>query len=143
MRDHVRFRSARFKPTKPEDEQVNPGRYGEELAAWLSEQLSASGASEPQAEDWGWFLTFDAPAKALFLGCGNVAGENDHWVIFLRERTGFLAKLIGRSGAESDAKRRVIVALDAALRAEASVSEIEWFSEGPDRQELDHASHPE
>lgn len=43
MRTHVRFRSELFPPRRPEAEQVNPGVYGEELAAWIRENIGAHG----------------------------------------------------------------------------------------------------
>ena len=143
LRDHVRFRSPRFRSLEPMAEQLNPGRYGKELATWTAEQLSRAGliVSAPQEEDWGWYLTFGAPARKFFLGCGNVDDEEEQWLIFMHERPGFLNWLSGRTD-DSEPKIRIVQTLEAALRAEPSVSEMEWFREGPGGEEIDHAPHP-
>jgi hypothetical protein len=53
-------------------------------------------------------------------------------------------RLFGRAGETSAPRRHVVqsLELDAALRAEPSVSEIEWFVTDSNGQELDHAPHP-
>jgi hypothetical protein len=55
---HVEFRSNSFPPYEGEDEQINPGIYGERLAEFIRDGLrnEAFEPSEPFSEDWGWVL---------------------------------------------------------------------------------------
>jgi len=53
--DGYRFTSDLFEIEPGEDEQINPRRYGRQLASWLKAGLESRGYSvEPViAEDWG------------------------------------------------------------------------------------------
>src|SRR5438552_3014154 len=73
--DLAEFRSSRFTPVLPEESQVNPRRYGAELAFWLCTRLyekSRVVTSYPDYEDWGWLLSYSTEAGDEFaLHCGN------------------------------------------------------------------------
>jgi hypothetical protein len=145
VRDHVRFTAHQFAPIKPEDEQVNPGVYGEELARWLQERLQAAGytVAEPGPEDWGWFLSVSRGGARFLVGCGNTAGSRTEWLAFAEPAVGLLARLLGRARADAAAHAALTHAIDAALRGEPGVAGVEWFQQ--DRrtgQETDHAPRP-
>lgn len=122
----IEFVSAKFLPTLPEDCQVNPGRYGFELALWLAQALSRQGivTSYPTDEDWAWFLDYE-PSDALNLTicctsrCGIGAGYADipiGWAISIHERRSMNQRIYNLSShAELEALGHRIVAL---LRAE-------------------------
>lgn len=122
----IEFVSAKFLPTLPEDCQVNPGRYGFELALWLAQSLSRQGivTSYPNDEDWAWFLDYEASdelnlticcASACSIGAG-YANRPIRWTISLHERRGMNQRIRNMSRhAELEALGRQIVAL---LRAE-------------------------
>jgi hypothetical protein len=92
----IEFVTAKFLPTLPEDCQVNPGRYGFELALWLAQALSRQGivTSYPNDEEWAWFLDYE-PSDELNLTiccasrCGIGAGYDGQpiaWTISIQER---------------------------------------------------------
>lgn len=61
IQDLAEFRSSRFAPVLPEECQVNPGRYGAELAFWICTRLYEEdriATSYPDYEDWGWLLSY-------------------------------------------------------------------------------------
>ena len=68
------FTSNLFSVEPGEDEEINPGRYGRQLALWLRTQLEKRGYSvEPViAEDWGRCLMLSRKPFLLWVGCGNV-----------------------------------------------------------------------
>ncbi|WP_202840739.1 hypothetical protein [Luteimonas saliphila] len=68
------FTSNLFTVEPGEDEEVNPGRYGRQLAIWLKAQLKQCDYSvEPViAEDWGRCLMLSRDPFLLWVGCGNV-----------------------------------------------------------------------
>jgi hypothetical protein len=130
MQTEVSFRSGRFRPLLPEECQVNPGRYGAELAFWLCVELAKVGVatSYPNFEDWGWFLEYITQAGDEFwLCCGNVEGSDDRWTCFLEPKgTGFL----GRRKPGLEAAKPLLDGLADVLAAESSISDVEW-SEPP------------
>jgi hypothetical protein len=68
------FTSNLFTVEPGEDEEINPGRYGRQLAVWLKAQLEQRGYSvEPViTEDWGRCLMLSRDPFLLWVGCGNV-----------------------------------------------------------------------
>lgn len=92
----IEFSSDRFRPYLPEDSQVNPGVYGFELAAWLSQALMRNGVvtSYPVSEDWGWLIEHVSETEEeLMIGCasqseaGEGAGSRPlYWHIFIKQR---------------------------------------------------------
>jgi hypothetical protein len=69
------FTSPLFEVEPGEDEDINPGRYGRQLAVWLKKQLEGRGYSvEPIInEDWGRCLICSRDPFMLWVGCGNAA----------------------------------------------------------------------
>jgi hypothetical protein len=146
MRNHVRFVSALFAPREGEEEQVNPGRYGRELATWLAECLRGRGVAvgEPGAEDWGWYLEGEHGGARLFLACGNVDESRTEWLVWAEAAPArLLDRLRGRRADAMTAQRDVVRLVDACLRAEPDVSGIEWHAVDARQRETDHAPHPE
>jgi hypothetical protein len=92
----IEFSSDKFRPYLPEDSQVNPGVYGFELAAWLSQALMKKGVvtSYPVSEDWGWFLGYVSDAEEkLMIACASQSepGEGSgrlplDWHIFIKQQ---------------------------------------------------------
>lgn len=126
--DTVTFRSARFKPVLPEDCQVNPGRYGAELAYWLCMELARSRivTSYPNYEDWGWFLDYRAEGGEEFrLCCGNVDGSDDEWTCFLEP----LSKGLFRGKADPALASPLMNAIAEILNRTSDISNIDWSSE--------------
>lgn len=77
----VWFRSDLFQIEVGEDEEINPGRYGRQLARWLQQQLESRGhAVEHICEDWGHCLMCSREPFMLWIGCGNVdfVDESEH-----------------------------------------------------------------
>jgi hypothetical protein len=92
----IEFSSAKFLPTLPEDCQLDPGRYGFELALWLAQALNRHGivTGYPNGDEWAWFLDYE-PSDTLSLaiccasrcdaGAG-YAGGPVAWSISLHDR---------------------------------------------------------
>ena len=143
MRTHVHFRSQLFRPVKPDDEQINPGVYGEELATWVREHIGAHGlpAQDHFGEDWGWMVVFGSDFPA-WIGCGNVNGETDHWLCFCAVHRGVLDRLLRRPP-ETAALHRTVRALASLLGSEPRITDVEWFATDSRRREYDHGPAPE
>lgn len=68
------FRSSRFEIEPGEDEEINPRRYGRQLARWLKQRLEDKGYRVEGiiSEDWGRCLMCSRDPFTLWVGCGNV-----------------------------------------------------------------------
>ncbi len=147
IRTNVRFKSAAFVEQEHEAGHVHPGRFGSELAIWLRERLEECElmVSEPTPEDWGWVLIVRHTNRSFFLGCGNVDGEDQRWLVFAEPPpVGFFDRLWGGGDEAAEAVTLDLCrTIDAALRSEPSISDIEWFATDDEGQELEHAEHPD
>jgi hypothetical protein len=128
MNTSVTFTSDRFIPYLPDDAQVNPGRYGFELAAWISRELAKKGVmtSYPNYEDWGWFIEYASEAgEEFWLCCGNVEGAQNEWHCFLDPKSkGLFARKPNLAGAMP-----LLVALKETLDNAAYLTDVNWSEE--------------
>lgn len=68
-----RFRSDLFQIRKGEDDYTNPLCFGEELAEWLSDELSSYYHEVSYGpEDWGWYIMCSSRGYQLFVGCASI-----------------------------------------------------------------------
>jgi hypothetical protein len=109
------FTSHLFAVELGEDDEVNPGVYGRQLAAWLKNQLEQRGyAVEPViAEDWGRCLMLSRNPFRLWVGCGNtqhhpsgdVGGGEIIWHCFPAAEVPFFGRLFGKPDTASALSR--------------------------------------
>jgi hypothetical protein len=130
MRSHLNFRSTAFPAQPGEDEQINPGRWGRALADFLRTELNARGfaGGEPYAEDWGWAVPIENPDYALWVGCGNLDGEENGFLCFIEPGKPTIRKLFRKI----DVRKRVesvAVAMERALTGHSDVHDLRWWSE--------------
>ncbi len=100
------FTSSIFQIEPGGDDEVNPGRFGRQLALWLSSRLEYRGYEvEPViAEDWGRCLMISRKPFSLWVGCGNVddIGEREVerseivWHCFPVAEVPFFKRLFGK-----------------------------------------------
>lgn len=69
---HLLFRTGRFNLSQVHRRFINPCCFGEDLAAWLRAKLAEEHirASEPDQEDWGWYLRAKQGNNSYFLATG-------------------------------------------------------------------------
>jgi hypothetical protein len=130
------FRSTRFRVERDEDADTNPGIYGRQLAAWLTDRLRMHGHPDAGevAEDWGWAVVCAGKPFCLFVACGNAMhyGEKGPipqpddeivWHCYAAADTPFFAKLrsidVAGPVAALDARLGVI------LRAEPDITLVD------------------
>jgi hypothetical protein len=130
MRSHLEFRSGAFPAQPGEEEQINPGRWGRALATFLRSELNASGftGGEPYPEDWGWGVPIDNPEYALWVGCGNLDGEEEGFLCFIEPSKPFVRKLFRKIDVTARVEA-VAVALEQALRNHPDVRDMRWWSD--------------
>jgi hypothetical protein len=93
----LRFESSAFAVVPCEDEQTNPGIYGNALAHWLADQLRASGvpAGTVFGEDFGWCIPVESKPHVVYVACASADEGPDHWQLFVFAEGGLLARLLG------------------------------------------------
>lgn len=107
------FRSSAFQIERGEDESVNPGIYGRQLAFWLKERLQDRGQPVLNVfpEDFGWSVCCQFKPFLLWVGCGNVsdhvpaeslpAPDQVTWHCFAAAELPLLERLLKRHDATS------------------------------------------
>ena len=129
METEVTFKSKLFYPLLPNTSQVNPDRYGAELAWWLCRELVKVGivTSYPYPQDWGWYIEYINDAgDAYWLCCGNVDGSGEKWLCFINPRG---KGLFGWKKPSIQKAWLLLEALRQILETESSISDIQWPSE--------------
>jgi hypothetical protein len=128
METVVDFDSELFRPYLPDEAQVNPGRYGAELASWLSRKLADRGVmtSYPDFEDWGWFIEYATEdEKEYWLCCANRDGGNDRWRCYLEPKA---RSLFGRNKVPVEGAAPLMRALRELLAQEQGIRNVVWRS---------------
>jgi len=129
------FTSDMFTVELGEDKEINPGRYGRQLAIWLKAQLEQRGYSvEPViAEDWGRCLMLSRDPFMLWVGCGNVddSAEDDPsssmitWHCFPSAEVPLFKRIFGKQDTSAALSK-----LDADLRFILSAARtIRWVAD--------------
>jgi hypothetical protein len=85
MARSIQFRSKAFPAQPGEEHEVNPGRYGKAVAQFLADALRRRGFHilGPSPEDWGWRIDVGNDDFPLWIGCGNLDGEEDGFLCFV------------------------------------------------------------
>jgi hypothetical protein len=127
VRTQLEFRSDAFPALPGEEDQINPGRWGKQLADFLRVELSARGlkAGEPYAEDWGWAVPLDNPEYPLWVGCGNVDEDDGAFLCFIEPSKPIVRKLFKKIDVR-DRVEQVAKALDEALSCHPRVKDVQW-----------------
>jgi hypothetical protein len=128
VRTHVEFRSAAFPAQPGEDQEINPGRWGRLLAAYLRSELTRRGlpGGPPYAEDWGWAIPLDNEAFPLWVGCGNYEEHLDGFLCFIEPRKPYVRRFLSRVDTTQRVEE-VAVALEASLREHSDVRDLRWW----------------
>jgi hypothetical protein len=131
VRTQLEFRSPAFPALPGEDEQINPGRWGKRLADYLRAELTARGftGGEPYAEDWGWAIPLDNPDYPLWVGCGNLDGDEDGFLCFIEPSKPTVRKLFKKFDVR-DRVEQVAVAIEQILTGNPQVRDLRWWRDG-------------
>ena len=133
MSDGYWFKSSLFEIEPGEDEEINPGIYGRQLAAWLRQKLEAGGYGvEVINEDWGRCLMCQRSPFALWVGVGSVDDENRVdgmiptkdavvWHCFAVTEGGLRMRMFGKKNEIEMSRAKLDAALASILRAEPGI----------------------
>jgi hypothetical protein len=101
----ILFETTRFNCSEVKPHFINDCCFGEDLAAWLRDQLSLQGipARAPYQEDWGWEFSVQDAVGSYYIGAGGHAVENSsdqnrgEWRLMISKRRSLFQKLTGKN----------------------------------------------
>jgi hypothetical protein len=126
----VTFKSSAFNISEPKEHFINPGCFGDDVAAWLAEQLRDKGyqaANFPGQEDFGWYFSFLVDGIEYCFVIGHRPSEENGegvWIGWLERSRGFVASLLGgrKRSIQSSAAR----AIHEILASSPQVRDVRW-----------------
>ena len=100
----ISFRTALFDVSKETPNPINP-IAGESVLNWLRPALASAGyrSTEPDSEDWGWYMDVEGPGGAYLVGASGDADEattDVEWVVQVHRARSMKDKLLGRNKLE-------------------------------------------
>jgi hypothetical protein len=99
------FRTARFDISKETPNQINP-IAGQSVFLWLRQELMTAGytATEPDTEDWGWYIDVEGNGASYLVGASADAGTEPDvdWTVQIEKIRSAKDKLLGRNKMTSD-----------------------------------------
>ena len=117
MHHDLLFETNRFDLSEVKAHFTNPCCFGEDLATWLRRKLLEKGIemTEPDQEDWGWYIEGNYKGSGYFVGVGGNANESreeknqGEWRIMIEKRRSVWEKLAGKNEmSEADEMMRVV-----------------------------------
>jgi hypothetical protein len=125
MKTQFEFRSSKFPPYEGEEEQINPGLWGQRLAEYLVQQLAMKGIATEAiiAEDWGWYIPVPNEGFRLALCCGHQDGDDDEFLVFTEPATPIIKKFFKKIDATPQLTR-LTEALEQILASDPDIRDL-------------------
>lgn len=131
MQPQVTFRSDRFNTAQPREHFIDPECFGDDVAAWLIQELRTRGVDvdpEPGQEDFGWYLRYRVHGAAYCFVLGLIPGdaaEPPCWAGWFERETGFLAALLG--GRNRGIPPAAMATVGDVLGSSPIIRDLEWL----------------
>ena len=130
MRCDILFDTNRFNLSEAKEYFINPGCFGDDLAAWLRTRLVEKGIPtiEPDQEDWGWYVESTLGDNHYFIGIGGNADESSddpnrgEWRIMIEKHRSLWDRLTGKNAMSWD--EAIIAILREILQDEADFQNV-------------------
>ncbi len=122
----ITFTTSRFDVTKEPPNPINP-IAGHGVLAWLRGELQKNQyrTTEPDAEDWGWYMDAHGGDASYMVGASGDAetGTADvEWTIQVHKRRSAMDKIRGRNAMAADDPLSAVI--ERILHADSSVTGI-------------------
>lgn len=128
------FKSSLFEIEPGEDDEINPGIYGRQLAQWMRQKLEAGGYAVEGVinEDWGRCLMCQRSPFSLWVGVGSVEYETRVdgeipvkdavvWHCFAVTEGGLRMRMFGKKNEIEVSRAKLDATLQSILRAEPAI----------------------
>ena len=122
----VSFRSSKFDVSAETPNPINP-IAGQSVLTWLRAELAKAQytASEPDTEDWGWYIDVTGNDGSYLVGASADADGSTpdvEWVIQVHKHRSFTDKVFGRNKMAADDSLAALI--ERILRADPQISEV-------------------
>jgi len=122
----ISFRTARFDISKETPNPTNP-IAGQSVLNWLREELAKAHyqATEPDAEDWGWYIDVEGGGGSYLVGAsGDAEGSTPDvdWTVQVHKSRSLREKLLGRNPMAADDP--LFVLIEKIVRADAGIEQV-------------------
>jgi hypothetical protein len=127
MSDGYWFKSSLFEIEPGEDDEINPGIFGRQLAVWMKQQLEARGYTVDDVinEDWGRCLMCQRSPFSLWVGVGSAteteAKDEVVWHCFAVTEGGLRMRMFGKKNEIEATRAKLDGALESILRTEPAI----------------------
>lgn len=126
------FESNQFNLSQVHPHFINPCCFGEDLAAWLSEQLRAQdfSATSPAQEDWGWYFDVQMNGADYFVGVGGNSHEDaadpnfGEWRIMVEKTRSLWQKLRGKN--QASRAEPIYAVIENLLRQKLGIASVRY-----------------
>jgi len=122
----VSFHSGKFDVSAETPNPINP-IAGQSVLAWLRAELAKAHytATEPDAEDWGWYIDVTGNDNSYLVGASADADGSTadvEWVVQIHKHRSFRDKVFGRN--KMAANDPVVALIERIVRAEPQIFEV-------------------
>jgi hypothetical protein len=122
----ITFRTARFDVSKEKPNPINPVA-GESVLRWLRDEIAKAGyrATEPDTEDWGWYIDVQADNSSYLVGASGDADTSTpvvDWTIQVHKARSMKDKMLGRNKMASDDSLSALI--ERIVRADGRLEEV-------------------
>jgi hypothetical protein len=122
----VSFRTSKFDVSAETPNPINP-IAGQSVLTWLRAELAKAHytATEPDTEDWGWYIDVTGKDGAYLVGASADADgstPNVEWVIQVHKHRSFTEKVFGRNKMVADDSLAALI--ERIVRADPQISDV-------------------
>jgi hypothetical protein len=128
----ITFSTRRFDPANERPNPINP-IAGEGVLKWLCGKLAGTGytASEPDTEDWGWYVYVEGPGSRYLVGASGEpepGAEDVEWFVQVDPQRSLKEKLTGKNKPTADDPLAAL--LERFVRGEPDFRDVRVESKG-------------
>ena len=122
----ISFKTSRFDVTTEPPNPVNP-IAGQRVLAWLRSELESAhySTSEPDTEDWGWYIDVKGADVAYLVGASadaESATTDIEWTIQVHKHRSLTDKVLGRNKMAADDP--LVALIERIVRTDPQMSEV-------------------
>jgi hypothetical protein len=130
MRTIATFESSAFNTTRPREYFINECCYGDDVARVIIERLNSCGfssESEPDQEDFGWYLTFEsAGSHQLVVTYRPDTDDSGTWICWVERNVGIVGTIFGRR--RRAVQPEAVLAIHKVLTSISAIHNLRWHT---------------
>ncbi len=121
----ISFTTDRFDISAERPNSINP-IAGQSVLLWLREELSRAQyrVTEPDTEDWGWYVDVEGPDASYLVGASADAADSTpvEWVVQVHKNRSMKDKVLGRNKMTADDP--LVALIETIVRADSRIEQV-------------------